>query len=209
MRSSAAATARRADAPKLLEAAGCTVQTVKALPSNDHSVTDARGDVHEVEHVAADERPALPGAGRLGRVHRAAACRPRWSTTSSTAASSSSTARTFRRRRSTQLKGVLRQPPERNAPRAAAEPRLEDRDRRLDDEQRVLARQRHGAPREVHDVRREGVRRVLRGLPVQGARAVPEELAARPARRTRTRACIRLDADSTCRGGETGHTRPT
>ncbi len=31
------------DAPKLLEAAGCTVQTVKALPSNDHSVLTPEG----------------------------------------------------------------------------------------------------------------------------------------------------------------------
>jgi len=31
------------DAPKLLEASGCTVQSVKALPSNDHSVTTPEG----------------------------------------------------------------------------------------------------------------------------------------------------------------------
>ena len=31
------------DAPRLLEAAGCTVQTVKALPSGDHSVTTPGG----------------------------------------------------------------------------------------------------------------------------------------------------------------------
>jgi len=32
-----------ADAPKLLETAGCTVQAVKSLPSNDHSVLVATG----------------------------------------------------------------------------------------------------------------------------------------------------------------------
>lgn len=31
------------DAPKLLEAAGCTVKTVKALPSGDHTVTTPAG----------------------------------------------------------------------------------------------------------------------------------------------------------------------
>ena len=31
------------DAPKLLEAAGCTVKTVKSLPSGDHSVTTPEG----------------------------------------------------------------------------------------------------------------------------------------------------------------------
>jgi hypothetical protein len=31
------------DAPKLLEASGCTVQSVKALPSNDHTVTTPEG----------------------------------------------------------------------------------------------------------------------------------------------------------------------
>ena len=32
-----------ADAPKQLEAAGCTVQAVKSLPSNDHSVLKPTG----------------------------------------------------------------------------------------------------------------------------------------------------------------------
>ena len=35
--------AATSDAPKLLEAAGCTVQTVKGIPSGDHSITTPAG----------------------------------------------------------------------------------------------------------------------------------------------------------------------
>ena len=99
--SAAAAAASSSDATKQLEAAGCTVQTVEALPSGDHSVLTPDGTSKKWNTDAADERPALPAVGDLGCVHGAAATRRRSCTTSSTAASSSSTARTCRRRRST------------------------------------------------------------------------------------------------------------
>ena len=55
------------DAIKQLEAAGCTVQTIKALPAGDHSVLTPVGNIQEVEQLAADERahyqtPAIWGA---------------------------------------------------------------------------------------------------------------------------------------------------
>ncbi len=54
------------------------------------------------------------------------------------------------------------------------------------------------------DLRREGVRRLLRRLPVQGPRALPRER--HGARLVGARAST---LGPYCRGGETGHTRPT
>ena len=172
--------ARRATRRKQLEAAGCTVQTVKSLPSNDHSVLTPGGHVGEVEHFAADERAALPDAGDLGLVHRAAAAgagraqprarrhlhpvrqgRPAGDGRPAEDASTTSTrtARCSRRCPSLGSKIALGA----WTTKSATTP---------DDGTAYLAK--------CTDVRRGGVRGLLRGQPVQGPGAVPDDsLAAR------------------------------
>ena len=165
------------DAPKQLEAAGCTVQTVTALPSGDHSVLTPERHVEEVEHVPADER------SRTTRCRRSGARTPTPLLPAQVVHNLEhggifiQYGKDVPQATVDQLQGVLRQ--HQNGTLLAPLPSLGSKIAlgRLDDEQRLPARHRHGVPREVHDVRREGVCGVLQGVPVQGPRALPGELA--------------------------------
>ena len=68
---------------------------------------------------------------------------------------------------------VLREPQDRNRPRAVPEAEGQDRPRRVG----LRRGQGHRVPREVPDVRRARVRGVLQRVPVQGPRALLRELA--------------------------------
>ena len=100
-RFSARAAAAPRDAIKQLEAAGCTVQTVAALPSGDHSVLTPGGTSKKWNTDPPTSGPHYQQCRRSGARTRRRSTRRRSCTTSSTAASSSSTARTCRRPRST------------------------------------------------------------------------------------------------------------
>ena len=98
---SARAAASSTDAIKQLEAAGCTVQKVAALPSGDHSVLTPGGTSKKWNTDPPTSGPHYQQCRRSGARTRRRSIRRRSCTTSSTAASSSSTARTCRRPRST------------------------------------------------------------------------------------------------------------
>ena len=190
-----------ADAPKLLETAGCTVQAVKSLPSNDHSITVPTGTSKKWNTDPPTSGPhyaqwvvwgAYTDPVNLGQVvhnleHGGIYILYGKNVPQATVERAAD---------------VLRQAPERDGPRAASAPREQGRARRVDDEQREPAQQRHRPPRQVHDVRREGIRGVLLRLPGEGPGALP---AVDPAARL-VAATSRL---APSRGGETGHTRPT
>ena len=169
------------DAIKQLEAAGCTVQTVAALPSGDHSVLTPERHVEEVEHRPADERPALPAVGDLGCVHDAA--QPGAGRAQPRARRHLHPVRQGRAAvdgRPAEV--VLRPASERHAACAAAEARLEDRAGRVDDAQPDAPNTGTAYLAKCTSFDEKRLRRVLQGVPVPGPRAVPGRTRSRPAR---------------------------
>ena len=173
---------------------------------------DPRGNVEEMEHVAADERAALPGAGDLGRVHGAAA---------SGAGRAQPRARRHlhpvRQGRSAgddrRAEGLLRQPPEqrRCSRRCRASAR---RSRSASGRRRAPAKPDNGTAHlaKCTTFDEKAYAAFFNAYQFKGperfpaARSLPARSRLRAADRARgwlyTRALAR-------RGGETGHTRPT
>ena len=159
------------DARAALEAAGCTLGATPAL-EGVHSITTPDGELAEVEHRPAHERPPLPGAGRVGGLHR---------TGEPGAARPQSRARRRRdpvrqrspRRDRPAAEGVRPGSAPRHRGRAVSVPGRPDRARRVGDRERLGAGEGHRVPCEVPGLRRGGVRRVPRRVSVPRARALP------------------------------------
>ncbi len=148
---SARAAARSTDAIKQLEAAGCTVQKVAALPSGDHSVLTPGGTSKKWNTDPPTNGPHYQQCGDLGRVHDAAL--PGAGRAQPRARRHLHPVRQGRAAgHGRPAEGVLRPAPERDAARAAAEARLEDRAGRVDDQQPDVSRT--PAPRTSRSARR-------------------------------------------------------
>ena len=160
------------DAIKQLEAAGCTVQKVAALPSGDHSVLTP----------AARRRSGTPTRRRTARTTSSAAIWGAYTTPLYPAQVVHNLehggifiqyGQDVPQATVDQLKGFYDQ--HLNGTLLAPLPKLGSKIALgvWTTQQPDVAEHRHRVPREVHVVRRRRLRGVLQGVPVQGPRALP------------------------------------